>query len=150
MTRLDARPDNGCFGCGGANPRGMRLSFERDDGRRRIVGRFRLGEEYQGGPGFLHGGILAVLLDEAMGKLNRFSDVRAVTAELTVQYLRPVRVGQEIVVEAFEVSREGRTLVHACEIRDAAGTLLTRGRGRFVAVDAERYARRLTDFEGAG
>jgi uncharacterized protein (TIGR00369 family) len=143
MTRLDPRADNGCYGCGGANPRGMKLVFERDDVRRRIVGRFSLGSEYQGGPGFLHGGILAVLLDEAMGKLNRFHEVRAVTAELTVEYLRPVRVGQEIVVEAFEVKQEGRNLIHGCEIRDAAGAVLTRGRGRFVAVDPERYARRL-------
>lgn len=143
MTRLEPRPDNGCFGCGGANPRGMQLTFERDDARRRIVGRFSLGSEYQGGPGFLHGGILAVLLDEAMGKLNRFYEVSAVTAELTVEYLRPVRMGQEIVVEAFEVKQEGRNLIHGCEIRDASGVVLTRGRGRFVAVDRGRYAQRL-------
>jgi uncharacterized protein (TIGR00369 family) len=147
MTRLEPRPENGCFGCGGGNRRGMQLAFERDDDRRRIVGRFQLGEDYQGGPGFLHGGILAVLLDEAMGKLNRFREVRAVTAELTIEYLRPVRVGQEVVVEAFEVSQVGRNLIHACEIRDATGAVLTRGRGRFVAVDPERYARLLAGAE---
>src|SRR2546423_2751454 len=45
--RLDPKPGNGCFGCGGANPRGMKLAFEQDDTRQRIVGRFQLGEEYQ-------------------------------------------------------------------------------------------------------
>ncbi len=70
--KLDPKPDNPCFGCGGANSRGMRLAFEQDDARQRIVGRFRLGEEYQGGSGFLHGGIIALLLDEAMGKAARF------------------------------------------------------------------------------
>lgn len=143
MTRLEINPENPCFGCGGANPRGMKLVFERDDARQRIVGRFRLGAEYQGGPGFIHGGIIATLADEAMGKMNRFCEVTAVTAELSVNYHRPVRVDEEIVVEAFHVERRGRELFHGCEIRDAAGALLARGQGRFVTVDRERYRQRL-------
>jgi uncharacterized protein (TIGR00369 family) len=139
MNMAEPNPSNPCFGCGGANPRGMRLAFERDAARRRIVGRFRLGAEYQGGPGFIHGGIIATVLDEAMGKACRFSDVRAVTAELTVEYLKPVRVDQEIVVEGFETRRNGRQLFHQGEIRNAAGELLARGRGRFVVVDPAKF-----------
>ncbi len=136
----ELNPSNPCFGCGGANPRGMRLAFDPDPERRRIVGRFRLGTEYQGGPGFIHGGIIATVLDEAMGKVCRFSDVRAVTAELVVEYLKPVRVEQEIRVEAFESQRDGRQLFHQGEIRDTEGELLARGRGRFVVVDSARFA----------
>ena len=136
----ELNPSNPCFGCGGANPRGMRLAFDPDPERRRIVGRFRLGTEYQGGPGFIHGGIIATVLDEAMGKVCRFSDVRAVTAELVVEYLKPVRVEQEIRVEAFESQRDGRHLFHQGEIRDTQGELLARGRGRFVVVDLARFA----------
>ena len=139
MTRLEPNPTNPCFGCGGANPRGMRLTFERDEVQRKIVGRFRLGQEYSGGAGFLHGGIIALLLDEAMGKVNRFSDVRAVTAELTVEYLKPIRVDSEILIEASLVNRDGRNLFHQCEIRDPSGVVLARGRGRFVAIDPERF-----------
>ena len=115
----------------------MRLVFERDDERRTIRGQFRLGEEYSGGAGFIHGGIIALLLDEAMGKLNRFSDVRAPTAELTIEYLKPVLVDAEITVEAFEVERNGRQLFHRGEIRNSAGEILARGRGRFVAVNRD-------------
>lgn len=123
----------------------MRLEFESDETQRRIVGRFRLPSEYQGGAGFVHGGIIALLLDEAMGKVNRFSEVRAVTAELTVEYRRPVPVEAEIVVEAFNVQRNGRTLWHEGEIRDAAGRVLAKGRGRFVAVDAEKFRRKIEE-----
>ena len=135
----ELNPSNPCFRCGGANPRGMRLAFDPDPERRRIVGRFRLGAEYQGGPGFIHGGIIATVLDEAMGKVSRFSDVHAVTAELTVEYLKPVRVDQEIRVEAFESQREGRHLFHQGEVRDTEGELLARGRGRFVVVDRAKF-----------
>ncbi len=139
MNVAEPNPANPCFGCGGANPRGMRLEFERDAERRRITGRFRLGAEYQGGAGFIHGGIIAVVLDEAMSKVSRFSDVRAVTAELSIEYLKPIRVDEEIVVEGFETSRNGRQLYHQGEIRNAAGELLARGKGRFVVIDPAKF-----------
>lgn len=123
----------------------MRLEFESDEAQKRIVGRFRLPAEYQGGAGFVHGGIIALLLDEAMGKVNRFSEVRAVTAELTVEYRRPVPVEAEIVVEAFNVQRNGRMLLHEGEIRDAAGRVLAKGRGKFVAVDAESFRKKIEE-----
>jgi uncharacterized protein (TIGR00369 family) len=132
-------PANPCFGCGGGNTRGMKLVFETDEANQRIVGRFRLGPEYQGASGFIHGGIIATVLDEVMSKVSRFSDVRAVTAELTVEYLRPVRVDEELRVEGFATRRDGRDLYQEGEIRDAAGVLLARGRGRFVIIDPERY-----------
>ncbi len=112
----------------------MKLAFEQDNAKRRIVGRFVLGERYQGGAGFAHGGIIATLLDEAMGKVCRFRNVRAVTAELTVEYLKPVRVDQEIFVEGSEAEQKGRNLFLVGEIRDGAGQVLARGRGRFVVI----------------
>ncbi len=135
----DASDTNPCFGCGGANPTGMHLTFERDESRQRVVGRFRVGAAFQGGTGFLHGGIIATILDEAMSKASGFSGVRAVTANLTVEYLRPILIDQEIVVEGFSTRREGRQLYHEGEIRNASGVLLARGRGRFVVVDLDRY-----------
>jgi uncharacterized protein (TIGR00369 family) len=137
--QLDPKPENPCFGCGGANPRGMHLAFEQDDARQRIVGRFCLGEEYQGGSGFLHGGIIALLLDEAMGKAARFHSEQAVTADLRVQYKKPIRVNTEIVVEGFVARCDGRQLYHEGEIRNAQGDLLARAEGRFVVIDREKY-----------
>jgi len=132
---------NVCFGCGEANAAGMHLEFSRDEEKRRVLGRFRLQERYQGAPGMAHGGIIALVLDEALGKVSRFYEARAVTAELNVEYLRPVRVGEEIQVEAHQERAEGRNFFHVGEIRDAAGRVLARARGRFVVVDPERYRR---------
>src|SRR5271165_85647 len=93
---LAPNPENKCFGCGGANDAGMLLTFEQDNVNRRILGTFVMGERYQGGGGMLHGGIIALLLDEAMGKVCRFREARAVTADMTIDFLKPVRVDQEI------------------------------------------------------
>jgi len=132
--RLEPNPTNKCFGCGGDNAGGMKLTFEQDNVHRRIVGRFVLGERYQGGGGFAHGGIIALLLDGAMGKVCRFREVRAVTAELNIEYLKPVSVEKEITVEASEAEQNGRNLLMVGEIRDEAGDVLARSRGRFVVI----------------
>ena len=119
----------------------MGLVFERDSAAQRVRGRFRLSSRYQGGSGMIHGGIIALVLDEALGKVCGFYDVRAVTAELNVEYLRPVKVDDEIMVEAFLVERKDRNLFLDGEIRDIAGRALARGHGRFVVVDPESYRR---------
>jgi uncharacterized protein (TIGR00369 family) len=132
---LAPNPENRCFGCGGANDAGMKLTFVQDNNNRRIVGKFILGERYQGGGGMAHGGIIATLLDEAMGKVCRFREARAVTAELSIQYLKPVSVQDEIIVEGWEEEEpKGRNLFHAGEIRNSAGDVLARSKSRFVVV----------------
>jgi uncharacterized protein (TIGR00369 family) len=131
---LAPNPTNKCFGCGGANDRGMKLTFVQDNVNKRIVGKFILGEAYQGGGGMAHGGIIAMLLDEVMGKVCRFREVRAVTAELTIQYLKPVKVDEEIVVEGYETGVKGRNLLLIGEIRNNAGVVLAKGIGRFVVI----------------
>lgn len=137
--RLEPNPANGCFGCGGANAAGMQLTFEQDDDARRIRGSFRIGSQFQGATGYLHGGIIATILDEVMGKVSRFHGIQAVTAELTVEYLRPVPVDTDLVVEGYEVKRDGRNLYFVGEIRDTSGAVLARSRARFVEIDLARY-----------
>ncbi len=72
----------------------MKLTFTQDNVKRRIVGRFILGPRYQGGGGMAHGGIIAMLLDEAMGKVCRFREARAVTADMNIKFLKPVPIDQ--------------------------------------------------------
>jgi uncharacterized protein (TIGR00369 family) len=145
VRQFPPRPDNTCFGCGGASSHGMKLAFEANTETGLVTGRFKIGADFQGSYGILHGGIIAVLLDEAMGKVCRLSDVRAVTAELNVEFLRPIRVDQEIIVEAHQTKREGRELFHHGEIREVSGRVLARGRGRFVIIDPEKYKKHIPE-----
>ena len=136
IKKLTPNPTNQCFGCGAANENGMLLTFEADLEQKRVRGTFVLGERYQGGRGMAHGGIIALLLDEVMGKLCRFENVAAaVTAELNVQFLKPVRVDEEIVVEGWQEERKGRNLFLYGEIRNLAGVVLAKGKGRFVVIE---------------
>ena len=128
------RPKNFCFGCGKDNAEGMKLRFVIDDENRLVHGSFRLPGRYEGPPAHAHGGIVALLMDEAMGKLSRPENVVALTAEMTVEYLRPVPLRKKITVEARATNHNGRNYWRECTIRDADGNLLARGKGRFVKV----------------
>lgn len=129
---------NYCFACGMNNPDGMRLRFTYDEERGCFVSLFRLGKRFTGPPGHCHGGIIATILDEAMGKVNKLRNVIAVTAEITVNYLKPVPLNEPLRVESREVSVKGRQHVNAGEILNQKGEVLARGRGLFIAVDAQK------------
>jgi acyl-coenzyme A thioesterase PaaI-like protein len=140
ILKLEPKETNRCFGCGAANPAGMKLTFDLDFDSRRTRGSFELGPNYAGGGGFAHGGIIAVVLDEAMGKLSRLTDEKAVTAEMSIEYRKPVPVDQMIVVEGWQEEEKGRNRFRVAEIHDAQGNLLARGKGRFVVVGQEHFA----------
>ena len=67
-----------CYGCGEDNPIGLKLRFDAKDGT--VVTEFVASELHQGWPGFVRGGILFTLLDEAMGHTFYMAGVVGVTA----------------------------------------------------------------------
>jgi uncharacterized protein (TIGR00369 family) len=137
-TRYHKMQKNHCFVCGQNNPDGMKLKFILDEERQTFVCRFRLGKRYTGPPGHCHGGIIASILDDAMGKVNKLHQVVALTREMTVEYLKPVPLHKPLRVEGREVSVDGRHHVNAAEILNEKGEVLARSRGIFIAIDPEK------------
>jgi uncharacterized protein (TIGR00369 family) len=129
---------NYCFACGKDNAQGMHLKFVHDPKRRGFTCRFRLSKRYTGPPGYCHGGIIATILDDAMGKLNKLREVTAVTAQMSIDYLKPVPLNQPLRVDSRELRVNGRRHFHIAEIVNAKGEVLARSRGVFVAIDPER------------
>ena len=137
-TRYVHMQKNYCFACGKNNAEGMRLKFAYDEERDGFVCRFRLGKRFTGPPGHCHGGIIATILDEAMGKVNKLRHVIALTSQITVDYLKPVPLNKPLRVESREVRVRGRRHVNAAEIVNQKGEVLARSRGLFIAIDPKR------------
>jgi uncharacterized protein (TIGR00369 family) len=137
-TRYVRMQKNYCFVCGMNNPQGMRLKFTLDEARQTFVCKFRLSKRYTGPPGHTHGGIIASILDDAMGKVNKLHHVVALTKEMTVEYLKPVPLHQPLHVEGREVSVQGRIHINAAEIRNDKNEVLARSKGTFIAIDPEK------------
>jgi acyl-coenzyme A thioesterase PaaI-like protein len=113
---LPARPaglpvSHQCFVCGRDNPFGLRLRFEHRDGR--VSTTCRLDGHYNGFTDRAHGGVVAALLDEAMGWATALANRRfTYTVELAVRYRSPVPLGAALWVEGW-VDRHTRRLSFA-------------------------------------
>jgi uncharacterized protein (TIGR00369 family) len=134
-----------CFGCGPDNPQGLHLHFDidsSDPANLSATATVNLTRLHEGPPGHIHGGIIATLMDEAMGKLNRPLKVVAMTRHLAVDYLRPAPLGIPLTLLGHHISRHGRKLHHAAELRHPDGTLLAQAKGLFIAIDPALLAAR--------
>ncbi len=137
---------NRCFVCGPYNADGMHLKFTFDAKRQRYVCRLRVPDRFVGPPGHCHGGIIATILDEAMGKVNKIRNVIALTKEMKVEYVRPVPLGKPLRVESWEKTVAGRAHVNVAEIYDRNGEVLARSEGLFIAIDPEKIAKMFAKF----
>jgi uncharacterized protein (TIGR00369 family) len=137
LTPFAHAASNRCFGCGSANATGLRLEFFRTpDGS--VVASPVVGASFEGHPGFLHGGIIATLLDEAMSKSVRALGLSAMTRKLEVEYLRPVPSGASLRIEGRIVRSESRKHFAEARILDAGETLLATATGLFIEVASKK------------
>jgi uncharacterized protein (TIGR00369 family) len=143
--RVGAPPHNsagtfrGCFGCGPENPVGLKLAFRRE--RDSVVSEITLDENYAGYRQFIHGGVVATLLDEGMGwALVELLGRYGVTRSLQVTYRRPVRLGQSLTITSKVLAQEGANVTVESVLEDGRGRLLARGEGAWVLVRDERAA----------
>lgn len=117
--------DNNCFGCGNNNPIGLKLKFHLEG--ERAVGEFVPGKWHQSWNGILHGGLMATLLDEAIGYTLYLRGIKALTARFEMRLRKPVNIGEKVLVWA-EISRDTRKVIDTrmgAELED--GTLVAEG-----------------------
>jgi len=131
---------SGCFLCGDENGCGVRTRFfvERDAVRTRLT----LPQHLNGYKNVAHGGVLAGLLDETMGwAATVFSQGHPfyVTGELTVKYLSPVFVEEEIEISGRLIKDAGRIVYGAGELRRGE-TVCLRAKGKFIPLSDEATA----------
>ena len=122
---------NRCFACGPANSTGMHLEFLiAPNGT--VVSLPTVGENFAGHPGYVHGGIIATLLDETMSKAVSALGKPAMTRNIEVDYRRPVPSGVPIRIEGRVVRSELSKHWAEASILNAQGTVLAHGKGFFI------------------
>lgn len=131
---------SGCFLCGDENPCGARLRFfvEGETVRTRL----RLPRHMNGYLNTAHGGVLAGLLDEAMGWAATVfggKHVFYVTGELNVKYIAPVPVEADIEIVCRLVKDAGRIAFSEGELLHQ-GKVCLRGKGKFIPLSEEETA----------
>ncbi|MEE8337552.1 MAG: PaaI family thioesterase [Dehalococcoidia bacterium] len=140
--------DQYCFGCGRHNPIGFHLVFAREG--EEMVTSYQPKPEDQGFPGIMHGGLLALLLDEAMGWAMYADRLFAVTAKMELRYRRATALDAPLTVRARIERRRGRRIELVATVRDADGATLVEAKGLFVRMPPEQEAEALATFRVQG
>lgn len=129
---LVVEDDQSCFVCGLNNPHGMQIQWNIQG--QKTTAEFIAQAKYQGWKGIVHGGIVATLLDEAMARLAGVLWKGAVTAEMTVRYLKPAPVGEKLLIKG-EVVKEAKKLVEMkASIRTEKGIEVAKATGKIIKV----------------
>ncbi|HLY65120.1 MAG TPA: PaaI family thioesterase [Chloroflexota bacterium] len=123
--------NEGCIGCGQANPIGLHLQFEpHPDGG--VQASFTPKPEHQGWDGIMHGGMVTLLLDEAMAWAAAEKTSPYYTARAEIKYRRPVFIGQPLLLRGWIVRDRGLRLETRAEVHSSEGQLLAEGTALFI------------------
>ncbi|MEO5940103.1 MAG: PaaI family thioesterase, partial [Candidatus Limnocylindrales bacterium] len=100
-----------------------------------------LPDRFQGWDGIAHGGIICTILDEVMAWSLAATDNWGLTARMSVEFKRPVRLGIPVRGEGWISAVRRRIVETAGRIVDpATGQVLATATATYVAADAARKA----------
>jgi uncharacterized protein (TIGR00369 family) len=138
-NRLAEMRPHHCFACGELNMQGLRLRLHTGDGA--CWTETTLEPRFAGWVGIIHGGIVSAILDEVMAWALVAEDCWGVTARMTVDFKRPVTVGQRIRGEGRLVERRRRIARTEGRLFDAeTGEELARAEATYVDAPESRKA----------
>ena len=120
-----------CFGCSRSNAHGLQLHFWLSD--QGCFTKCTVPAHLCGIDGLVHGGIIALLLDEVaqwtlIGRYAKFG----ITREISVRYLKPVPINTELTVEAHVVSRDEKNVVLKSTICVSPDVPLAEGESKWL------------------
>jgi acyl-coenzyme A thioesterase PaaI-like protein len=133
MSVPDLIDDRRCFACGPHNAAGLQLHFE-PDGDAGARGEVTLPPRLQGYRGIAHGGVVMMLLDEAMAHACRFIDEKAMTASCEIRFRQPVPLGVRLALRGRYKERRRNVLFLEATVALEDGTVLATADGTFVSL----------------
>ncbi|KAL1763988.1 acyl-coenzyme A thioesterase THEM4, partial [Sigmodon hispidus] len=105
---------------------------------KRKVCLFQEGLHLQGAPGFVHGGAIATIIDITTG-MCALAEGIAMTANLNVDYKKPIPLCSVVMVNSQLSKTEGRKLFVSCTIQSVdEKTLYTEATALFIKLDPDK------------
>ena len=127
---------------GSMNPIAPPAEYEYGDNS--ITGRIRFHEAYQGPPACVHGGMIAALFDDVLGRTRHFTGRNCVTGSLTISYKKPTPLNADLVVVATIKEILERKFIVSGELSHNGETLAT-AEAIFVFRDVEKFNALVSD-----
>jgi len=131
-AREDLVDDGRCIACGPQSTIGLKMTFE-STADKSVSGRVTVEQRFQGWRGVVHGGVVAMLLDETMAYAAGAHGVVGVTGEMKMRFRDAGPIGEPLVLRGNVVWRRRNVLGIEASVSDDSGRLLASGTGSFVA-----------------
>jgi acyl-coenzyme A thioesterase PaaI-like protein len=125
-----------CYACGDLNPIGLHLEFRMED--EWAVANFVAQQVHQGYPGYVHGGLVSTLLDEAMGWATYGRGIWALTGKLETRFRDIVPTHELLEVRARITRDRGRTLNIEARLTGPEGKVLAEAEGLLFRAKGEQ------------
>ena len=106
-----------------------------------VRGEVTFGTPYEGAPGLVHGGVLALVMDQVLGEAGIAAEVAGMTIGLELRYAAPTRVHVPLVVEGHVVAAGDRIVEMAGTVTADGVTTVTATATFFRLTEA--HARRI-------
>ncbi|TDC87944.1 PaaI family thioesterase [Actinomadura sp. 7K507] len=97
-----------------------------------VRGEFTLSPLYEGPPTYVHGGVSAMVLDQALGMAAAVSGTPGMTATLELRYRRPTPLGVPLLIEAKFSRLEGRKIWASGSIAGPDGRVTVEATAMFI------------------
>ena len=104
--------------------------------------KLRSRKEYANTYGITHGGIVAALVDMAVGVAMRTLKIRLVTIEMSTNYFAPTPLDAEMTASARMVHLGKRIAAGEVDVRDSEGKLLATGKATFFVTGEDHMEER--------
>ena len=137
MKTIPPKAGNHCFGCGADNPLGLKLAFKGDTDQDRVWVELEALPFMAGAIGMMHGGFIALLLDEASSKVLSLQGKQGVTRNIEVAYEKPVPLGHPIRIQANLINQEGRKHFVEAQILNSNGDVLAKSSALFLTLTSK-------------
>jgi acyl-coenzyme A thioesterase PaaI-like protein len=117
----------------------IKVRYFQKDSDNSFVARVWFGPATEGPSGFVHGGSMAAVLDEAMGISAWILGHTVIAARITVAYRKMLPLGTVTTIEAKVASVNGRKVITKGKIYNKTGTIYTESEGLFINIPPERF-----------
>jgi len=124
--------DGRCFACGPYSAEGLHLRFAAT-GEGTVRADITLPPRFQGWRGVAHGGVVMMLLDEAMAHACGAIGLRGLTASMNLRFRAPVPLGVPLTVLGGVKWRRRQVVALDASVTLADGTVLATAEGSFVS-----------------
>ena len=139
MAKVEPRKYPDCFGCGESNPIGLRLKYHSEGDR--LLTEFMPGDDHQGWPGIVHGGIIASLLYEVMENLPYYRGIKVMMRGMETKFRRPAHTGEIIVATSWLSKDDGREMSVLGALNERNGRVIAEGKADLVALREDQIER---------